>query len=200
MIRPKLALRSIAFYAATSAVALLCGAQTPAAVSVHLDPAQTQINWTLVDVLHTVHGTFQLKGGMVTFNPATGEAQGEVLVDAASGQSGSKMRDGKMQHDILQSQKYPQIIFHPAKVVGTLKPGGGPQDVDVVGTFTIHGADHPLTLHVHVVPAGDQLTMTTHFDVPYVAWGMKDPSTLMLRVEKSVPIDVNAHGTVTGLK
>ena len=166
------------------------------AVTVHLDPAQTKIEWTLGDVLHTVHGTFQLKGGMVTFDPATGVAQGEVLVDASSGESGDKTRDGKMQKNVLESQKYPEIIFHPAKVTGEYKPGMA-EDISVAGTFTIHGADHPLTLKVHVQPQGSELTMTAQFDVPYVAWGMKDPSTFVLRVSKEVAIDVTAHGTVT---
>ncbi len=30
-------------------------------MTVHLDPAQTEIQWTLTDTLHTVHGTFKLK-------------------------------------------------------------------------------------------------------------------------------------------
>jgi polyisoprenoid-binding protein YceI len=164
-------------------------------VTVHLDLAQTKINWTLGDVLHTVHGTFRLRDGLVKFDPVTGAAQGELIVEASSGDSGNKMRDGKMQKDVLESGRYPEIIFHPAKVTGAFKTGA-PSDLAVSGTFTIHGADHPLTLKMHVVPSGNTLTMTTSFEVPYVAWGMKDPSTLMLKVSKDVSIEISGSGTV----
>jgi polyisoprenoid-binding protein YceI len=164
-------------------------------VTVHLDQAQTKINWTLGGVLHTVHGTFLLKYGLVKFDPATGAAQGELIVEAASGDSGNKMRDGKMQKDVLESGRYPEIIFHPAKVTGAFETGA-PSDLAVSGTFTIHGVDHPLTLKMHVVPNGNALTMATSFEVPYVAWGMKDPSTLMLKVSKEVSIEISGTGTV----
>ena len=67
------------------------------------------------------------------------------------------------------------------------------------GVFNIHGADHPLKLEIQVKVDGNQATATAHFSVPYVAWGMKDPSSFVLRVGKEVAIDVVAHGTVEGL-
>ena len=67
------------------------------------------------------------------------------------------------------------------------------------GSFNIHGADHPLKLDIQVKLDGNQATATTHFSVPYVAWGMKDPSNFVLRVGKEVDIDIVAHGTVEGL-
>jgi polyisoprenoid-binding protein YceI len=168
-------------------------------ISVHLDAAQSQIYWTLGGTLHTVHGTFKLKGGLITFDPVSGVAQGEVLVDLITGESGNHDRDRKMQKDVLESEKYPQAIFHPTKVSGIVK-AGTTQNVTVEGTFTIHGADHPLKLDVKVQLDGNQATATTNFLVPYVAWGMKDPSALMLRVGKQVNVDVSSKGTIEGLE
>ena len=45
------------------------------------DPPQTQIRWTLDAFVHTVHGTFQLRSGTVHFDPATGNASGEIIAD-----------------------------------------------------------------------------------------------------------------------
>ena len=44
--------------------------------------------------------------------------------------------------------------------------------------------------------AGDVVTATTRFTVPYVAWGMKNPSKFLLRVSKQVEIEVIAKGTI----
>jgi polyisoprenoid-binding protein YceI len=165
-------------------------------VTVHLNPAKTQIRWTLTDVLHTVHGTFALKSGTITFDPETGAAEGEIVVETESGQSGDGMRDRRMKREILETQKYPEAVFRPEKVRGTLQPDGS-ATLMVDGTFTIHGSSHPLTLTVQTQMQGaQQVTATTHFAVPYVAWGMKDPSTFVLRVQKQVDVDVTAAGTV----
>jgi hypothetical protein len=37
-------------------------------------------------------------------------------------------------------------------------------------------------------------TVTSHFTVPYVKWGMKNPSTFVLRVNQSVDIEIQASG------
>ena len=78
-----------------------------------LDPAQTSVKFTLGDVLHTVRGTFRLKRGSLEFDPASGGISGEIVVDAKSGESGSGMRDRKMNKEILESDRYPEIAFHP---------------------------------------------------------------------------------------
>lgn len=164
-------------------------------IAVHLDPQKTQIRWTLKTVLHTVHGTFQLKGGALMLDPATGTADGQILVDLATGQSGNVSRDKKMQREVLESQRYPDAFFHPMKFSGTLG-SGQVENVTVDGTFNIHGQDHPLTMNVQIQRDGQQATAKTHFVIPYVDWGMKDESTLMLRVDKHVEVDVTAYATL----
>jgi polyisoprenoid-binding protein YceI len=167
-------------------------------VTVHFDPATTEIHWTLPGSVHVTHGSFRLKGGQVTYDPQTGEAQGELLVDVSTGESGGSSRDSKMQIDVLESTKYPQAFFHPTKITGAVK-AGATQMVTAEGTFNIHGADHPLKLEIQVKVDGNRATATTHFGVPYVAWGMKDPSNFLLHVGKDVDVNVVAQGTVEGL-
>jgi len=160
-----------------------------------LDPAQTQIGFTLGDVLHTVHGMFKLKQGTINFNPATGQAGGLVVVDATSGDSSSHARDHKMHKDILQSGQYPEITFAPRQVQGQVLPAGEFK-VQVVGTFTMHGESHPLTLIVQASAAGEQLTAKVTFSIPYMSWGLKNPSTLFLRVNSTVDIAIQAVGHI----
>jgi polyisoprenoid-binding protein YceI len=160
-----------------------------------LDPAQTQVSFTLGDVLHTVHGVFKLKHGIVKFDPATGHASGMVVVDATSGDSGSHARDHKMHKDILQSAQYPEITFIPQQVQGQVLPQGDFK-VQVLGTFTMHGSSHPLALVIQAHLAGEQLTADTQFTIPYVSWGLKNPSTLFLRVNDTVDIAIHAAGQI----
>src|SRR5450759_5728414 len=75
-------------------------------ITVNLDPAQTKIEWTLGATMHTVHGTFKLKRGSVTFDPRSGAASGEIVVDATSGERDNQSRDKKLHKEVLQSQDY----------------------------------------------------------------------------------------------
>lgn len=159
-----------------------------------LDAEHTTVKYTLGDVLHTVHGTFQLNRGSVQLDPASGKVSGEIVVNAKSGESGSTMRDRKMHREVLESDRYQEIIFRPDHVVGTVSLQGK-SSVEVHGIFSIHGADHELTAPAQVEMTSDQWSATVHFSLPYVKWGMKNPSNLFLRVSESVDIEVTAAGS-----
>jgi polyisoprenoid-binding protein YceI len=161
--------------------------------SLDLKPENTKVQWTLGDVLHTVHGTFRLKQGKIDFDTETGKASGQVVVDVASGNSGSEARDSRMHSNVLESAKYPEAIFVPVRVEGTLSVPGT-SNVKVHGTFTIHGASHEMAIDVQATVAADQIRATMSFDIPYVAWGMKDPSNFMLKVNKTVQLSIEAAG------
>jgi polyisoprenoid-binding protein YceI len=166
-------------------------AMSAAETVLELNPAKTEIGFTVSDTLHTVHGTFKLKRGSIRFDPETGKASGEIVIDVPSGASGSGMRDKRMHKDILESQKYPEAVFIPDKLDGRLA-AQGPSEVDVHGTFRIHGADHDITLHFKVVADGDKFAASTQFAIPYVQWGMKNPSNFLLKVGDKVEMDIKA--------
>jgi polyisoprenoid-binding protein YceI len=163
--------------------------------TLQLDPEQTTVKFTLGDVLHTVHGTFGLKQGAIKFDPVSGQASGEIVVDAASGNSGNGTRDRKMHKEVLESARYPEISFKIDHVDGTVAPQGK-SSVQVHGIFRIHGADHEMIAPAQVDMTAGRWSATIHFAVPYVKWGLKNPSTLFLRVSESVEIDMTAQGTV----
>ena len=164
-------------------------------VQVILDPGKTTINWTLGATMHTVHGTFKLKSGQISFDPVSGAANGELVVDATSAQSGNHSRDDKMHKDVLETKRYPEITFLAKKVTGRL-PAQGNGTIQVQGTLHIHGGDHDLTLSIPVDNSGAEAKATTSFVIPYEAWGMKNPSNLLLHVDNNVQINVEAAGHV----
>ncbi|HVO61570.1 MAG TPA: YceI family protein [Terriglobales bacterium] len=165
-------------------------------MTVELDPAQTWIEFTLGASLHTVHGSFQLKSGIIHFDPTKGTASGTVTADATSADTGNKSRDHKMHTQVLESQKYPQVTFSPNKVSGSVSLQDS-STVQLEGIFRLHGDDHPMTLTVPVQIAGGTVTANTRFIVPYVAWGLKNPSTFLLHVSDKVQVKVTARGRVT---
>lgn len=171
------------------AAAAACAQET----TVVLDPAATRVDFTLGDVLHTVRGSFHLKSGAITFDPASGRASGAMIVDARSGDSGSAARDRRMHQNILESERYPEIVFVPDRIEGPVAVAG-PSTVKVHGVFTIHGTPHELTLPVQVAFSPSGLSVNTNFVVPYVSWGIKNPSTFLLRVDKTVEIAIHATG------
>jgi polyisoprenoid-binding protein YceI len=158
--------------------------------TVVLKPEATAIHWTLSGNMHTVHGTFELKRAVMDLNLEDGSVDGLVEVNATSGQSGNTARDQRMQ-SILESDRYPIISFHPTKVIGRVMPFRD-EVVTVEGIFRIHGADHPLQMQINIHPKGTAIILKTEFAVPYVDWGMEDPSILFFRVDRTVNIEVEA--------
>jgi hypothetical protein len=73
----------------------------------------------------------------------------------------------------------------------------GDSQVQVHGIFGIHGAEHELLVPAQVRMTPGQAGATLKFQVPYVKWGMKNPSTFVLRVKDTVEIDITASATVT---
>ena len=164
-------------------------------MTLELDPANTRIEFTLAATLHTVHGTFGLKRGTIYFNPSTGSTGGLVIVDATSGDSGNKGRDHKMHQEILESQRYPEITFTTTKMSGRVELQGE-SEVQVDGVFRLHGSEHPMTIPLLVQMKGNSLSARTHVSIPYITWGLKNPSTFVLHVSDKVNVDITTKGRI----
>lgn len=159
-----------------------------------LDPARSGADITLAGNLHTVKGTFLLKRGAIHFDPATGKASGEIVFDATSGKTGNSSRDNKMHQDVIESGRYPEIVFRPDRADGELAASGA-STLQVHGMFTLHGAEHEVTFPTEVTLAGSVWTAQASFQVPYARWGMKNPSKLFLRVDDVVQVQFHASGS-----
>jgi len=166
----------------------------PAGVQLFLDPAQSKVHYTVDSTLHTVHGTFNVKSGTMTLDPASGKAGGEVVVYATSGDSGNSSRDERMHKEILETKKYPDATFRPTQVEGAVALTGT-SDVKVKGTINLHGQDHDVVALVHAEMAADHWKGTAKFDVPYIQWGIKDPSNWSLKVKPVVNVELDMAGT-----
>lgn len=164
-------------------------------LSVQVDPTQSKVEYSLDSTMHTVHGTFSIKNGSVHYDPASGQIGGTIVVDATSGQSGNSSRDSRMHREILESDKFPEIVFSPTKLTGVVA-ADGTSKVEVSGRFRLHGQEHDVTLPAEIKTEGKNLSITTHMDIPYIQWGLKNPSNFLLHVSNTVKIEIQARGRV----
>lgn len=176
---------------------LLCAAVALPALAaervVRLDPAASEVHFTLATTFHEVHGSMALSAGTIRFDTVTGEASGEIVVDATRAESGHEGRDETMHAEVLETARYPTIVFRAQRVEGALADPGR-SELRIVGIMTLHGADHPMTIAAAVESAEGRVHGELKFPIPYVEWGLHDPSLFVARAAKTVDILVRAEG------
>lgn len=162
----------------------------------HVNPETSQVAFTLGGSGHHVQGTFHVQSGSIEFDRVAQKISGSVVVAASSGNSGEPSRDKKMNSDVLETGRFYQVAFAPSSYQGTIAPSGD-STIQVSGTFTLHGTPHDITVPMQIHIAGTELVAKGHFTVPYVKWGLKDPSIFILKVAKEVDIDLTLNGQLS---
>jgi polyisoprenoid-binding protein YceI len=166
---------------------------TPFALAQHqtfnIKADASSVAFTLPSNHDTTDGTFRVQKGTVDFDRATPSLSGLIVVSASSGNTGNASRDKKMLNDVLQASKFADVTFAPQNYSGTLHPVGD-STLHVTGIFTLHGAAHTMTVPMQMHIEGNNLTVKTTFKVPYVEWGLKDPSWFVLKVAKEVEVNL----------
>jgi polyisoprenoid-binding protein YceI len=161
-----------------------------------LDPAKTTIAYSLEGWPHHTQGTFALKHGVIRIDPRSGKMDGVVVIDAASGNSGHSVRDERMNSSVLEVSRFPEVSFAPRQVISHGE-ARGTFPVRVRGVFMLHGTAHDFTIDASVTRGTDAATIHCRFGVPYVEWGLEDPSILMFKVAKTVDIEVTTIARIS---
>ena len=160
-----------------------------------LDTETSRVRFTLAATLHTVVGEGRVRAGEISFDPDGGPASGTVRVDARSFDTGIDARDEDMHAQVLESQRFPEIHFTAERLdVGARSADAA--EVTLHGKLELHGTEHEVAVPAHVAREGGELHVTGAFTVPYVAWGLHDMSTFVLRVAKEVEVQIDLRGTL----
>lgn len=173
-------------------VAAAVAASAAEPVELELEPGPA-VTFTLGSTLHTVHGTIDLERGWIRFDPEGGPAEGEIVLDATSADTENRKRDQKMHGEVLRSGEHPTIVFRPTAVEGAL-PASGSGEIRLVGEVELLGVRHPATLPATVTRRDGAVDGEGSISIPYVAWGLEDPSVFVLRADKEVTVQVTVHG------
>jgi len=161
-----------------------------------LDPDRTEVSFDLPATGHDVHGLVSLDRGVLRFDAETGALDGEVVLDPAFARTGSSSRDRTLRDDVFEVARFPSIRFLPSSFDGTLAEEGRSELV-VQGEIDLHGVGHAVDLPTRLTAEGGELTAEFDLDVPFIEWGLHDPSILFLRVGKVVQVHVRARGAVS---
>jgi polyisoprenoid-binding protein YceI len=182
------------------ALIVLAAILAPAALAQHqtfvVNPDASQVSITLNTTHELVKGAFHIQSGSIGFDRGNPKMLGSVVVLAGSGKTGNDSRDKKMNKDILKVEQYATVSFAPNSYTGVIAPSGD-STIQVTGLFTLLGTPHPITIPILVHIEGTAATAKAHFVIPYVQWGLKNPSFLIWKADDDVAIDLYLPGQLT---
>jgi polyisoprenoid-binding protein YceI len=182
------------------AVFALAGLLAPAALAQHqtvvVNPDVSEVKMTLKTTHELVNGTFHIQSGSIEFDPSAPKMSGSVVVLAGSGKTGNDSRDKKMNKDILMVEQYATVSFEPKTYTGAIAPSGD-STIQVTGIFTLLGTPHEIAIPMFVHIEGTTATAKAHFPVPYVQWGLKNPSFMIWKADNDVAIDLFLTGRLS---
>ena len=172
----------------------------PSALAQHqafaVDPDASEVKIKLNTTHEVVNGTFHVQSGSINFDRTASHISGIVIVAAGSGKTGNDSRDKKMNKDILKVDQFATVSFAPKTYNGTIAASGD-STIQVSGVFTLLGTAHDLTIPMQIHIDGSKATAKGQFIVPYVQWGLKNPSFMIWKADNDVAIDLNLVGQVS---
>ena len=184
----------------TFAVLALAVMLAPAALAQHqafaVNPEASEVKMKLNTTHEVVNGTFHIQSGSINFDRTASLISGMVIVAAGSGKTGNDSRDKKMNQDILKVDQFATVSFAPKAYSGTIAASGD-STIQVSGVFTLLGTPHDLTIPMLIYMDGMKAMAKAQFVVPYVQWGLKNPSFLIWKAENDVTIDLNLVGQIS---
>lgn len=182
------------------AVLALAAILGPIAVAQHqtftVNSDASEVKMTLNTTHEVVNGTFHIQSGSIEFDRSNSKMSGSVVVLAGSGKTGNDSRDKRMKSAILKVDQYTTVSFAPETYSGTIAPSGD-STIQVSGVFTLVGNPHDLTIPMQIHMDGSKATATAQFVIPYVQWGLKNPSFMFWQAENDVTIDLHLVGQIS---
>jgi polyisoprenoid-binding protein YceI len=172
----------------------------PAALAQHqtfaVNPDTSEVKMTLNTTHEVVNGTFHVQSGSIEFDRNAPKMSGSVVVAAGSGKTGNGARDKRMNKEILQVEQHATVSFEPKSYTGAIAPSGD-STIQATGVFTLLGSPHEITIPIVVHLEGTTATAKAHLSVPYIQWGLKDPSLFIWKADKEVAIDLFLTGQLS---
>jgi polyisoprenoid-binding protein YceI len=173
-----------------------CGTASGEVIHLLVDPSTTQIVATVKEPLTrfrgAASGTFTVIRGTVdgdTADPAKG-GRVEIVMDAASFNSGDTRRDQAVTRDTLEAARFPVITFVATRIENfEWQEKRADATATMVGNLTLHGVTREVRIPIDaVLSPSKQLSVDGEIRLQMADYKIAPPSTLFgaLRTGKAV--------------
>jgi polyisoprenoid-binding protein YceI len=113
-----------------------------------------------------------------------------ISVPLANLTTGISLRDQHMKEKYLQVQSFPTATLRVARSAVQVAPGAT-AEADIPGTMTIHGHDHPVTVHFKARSSGANVDVDGATHVNMKDYAIEVPSYLGVTVKPDVDLAVH---------
>jgi polyisoprenoid-binding protein YceI len=153
---------------------------------------KSELSFELPTSLHLAEGKVGAWKGQVTVDPGEpGIVHASLEIDARSLETGSKGRDEDMHGKVLESDKFPAILFRAGRYRGDLGDfsPGRTVTVELDGELEIHGVTKPVQASLECRVFSDHVSVAGSVPLRWKEYGLRDMSKLLLRIHD--PMKVN---------
>lgn len=115
-----------------------------------------------------------------------------IVVGVSNLKSDQKRRDGFIQHNTLETLKYPQVDLVPTELDGLTAPigPGETKTFSLLGDLTVHGVTHPTTWHVTARADGNDIVGSAATAFTFKDFGLDQPSVpVLLSVADTIKLE-----------
>ena len=173
----------------------------PAAIAQHqtftVNPDASKVAFSLGGNAHHVDGTFHVQSGSIDFDRTRAN---HLRLGGCRGRQRQQRRSGPGQEDELRRSRRGALcrnLLCAQELSGNRCGQRAIPPSKSAAYSPLHGTPHDLTVPMQIHIDGTTLTAKTHFTIPYVKWGLKDPSIFILKVAKEVDIDLTLVGRLS---
>jgi polyisoprenoid-binding protein YceI len=152
-------------------------------------------------------GTTEAITGMLVLgaDSSVNSSQSKLTVDLRTLKSDQQLRDGYLQRNTLQTDKFPLLEFVPRRQVGLPSPLLAAQrpivvGFQLVGDMTLHGVTSEVTWNVVATVTTDSIGGRATTTLPFATFGMAKPTVpFVLSVDDKIQLEVEFRAKRTPL-
>ena len=161
----------------------------------HVVMGASQVRFDAKAFLHTFAGTTSRVEGSIRVGDLDrlSDAAACIRIDAASLDTGNRIRDGNMREGHLETSRFPTIDFLLTMVDGMMRQPGRWQFM-ASGTLSLHGVEREVRFPIRAREEGETVVLTGQLPLKMTDYGIPIPRFLLLSVEDQVLVsfDVTA--------